>query len=203
MLLPGPGSELELPRYQGQLVATSIPDNDRLGAFGIDVQVGLAPEYAGTTGRVQVRVYGCPAGTDAGGDREGWAAECHALANGVPLTLTGTGSVQDAAFQGITGDTGSQSGRVEFSNLPPGAYELGGDLPENVTDTPAFFAESSIDGSLGALSPSEPLALRPAETVAVDVYLVLDKNAADASGASETVGLADPTITGAVAADEP
>jgi hypothetical protein len=198
VLLPGPGSELEVPRYQGQLVTTSIPDDDQLEAYGIDVAVGLAPEFAGTTGRVQVNVYGCPAGTNAGGDREGWASECLALADGVPLTLSGTGSIRDAAFLGITGDTGSPSGRVEFTNLPPGAYELGGDLPANVSSTPTLFVESSIDGSLGTLSPSEPLALRPAETVAVDVYLVLDKNAASAAGIGGAIGLGDPTITGAV-----
>ena len=66
VLLPGPGSDLGEPRYQGQLVATTIPDDDRLDAFGIDVSVGLAPEFAGTTGRVHVSVFGCPAGTDAG-----------------------------------------------------------------------------------------------------------------------------------------
>ena len=84
VLLPGPGSELGEPRYQGQLVATTIPEDDRLDAFGIDVSVGLAPEFAGTTGRVQVNVFGCPAGTDAGTDRDGWANECQALAGGVP-----------------------------------------------------------------------------------------------------------------------
>ena len=69
---------------RGQLVATTIPEDDRLDAFGIDVSVGLAPEFAGTTGRVHVNVFGCPAGTDAGTDRDGWANECQALAGGVP-----------------------------------------------------------------------------------------------------------------------
>jgi hypothetical protein len=150
VLLPGPGSELAAPRYQGQLVATSIPDDQRLESFGIDVNVGLAPEFAGTTGRVEVSVFGCPAGTNAGSDEDSWAAECQALAGGIPLTLSGTGSIEDAAFQAITGVSGNSSGRVEFTNLPAGAYELGGDLPENVTDAPALFIESSIDGSLGS-----------------------------------------------------
>ena len=200
VLLPGPGSDLTAPRYQGQLVATTIPDDERLEAFGIDIDVALAPEFAGTTGRVQVSVFGCPVGTNAGSDREGWAAECQALAGGVPLTLSGIGSIDDAAFRAVTGLAGSDSGRVEFSNLPPGAYELGGDLPENVTDTPTLFVESSIDGSLGSLEPDDTLALRPTETVAVDVYLVLDPDRP--ATAAEMVGLTDLEITGSVAPDD-
>jgi hypothetical protein len=197
VLLPGPGTELEQERYQGQLVATSIPDDPQIEAFGIDVDVGLAPEFAGTTGRVQVSVFGCPAGTNAGDDKANWATECQALAGGVPLTLSGTGSINDAAFRAVTGLSGNQSGRVEFADLPAGAYELEGDLPENVSNTPALFVESSIDGSLGAVDPDETLALRPTETVAVDVYLVLDSD----SGTTDLIGLSDPQITGAVAAE--
>ena len=200
VLLPGPGSDLGAPRYQGQLVATSIPDDERLESFGIDIDVGLAPEFAGTTGRVQVSVFGCPAGTNAGSNEDSWAAECQALAGGVPLTLSGIGSIDDAAFQAITGLSGNDSGRVEFTNLPPGAYELGSDLPENVTDTPTLFVESSIDGSLGSLEPSDTLALRPTETVAVDVYLVLDQDRP--ATAAEMVGLTDLEITGSVAPDD-
>lgn len=201
VLLPGPGSQLEGARYQGQLVATSIPDDQRLGDFGIEVNVALAPDYAGTTGRVEVNVFGCPAGTNAGSDEVGWAQQCQALAGGVPLSLTGTGSIQDAAFNAVTGTSGNQSGRVEFTNLPPGAYEIGSDLPKNVSDSPALFVESSIDGSLGSLDPSDTLALRPTETVAVDVYLVLDQNVEpDANG---VIGLTGAEITGGLAADSP
>jgi hypothetical protein len=196
VLLPGPGSKLAEDRYQGQLVGTSIPDDDRLDAYGIDVNVALAPDYAGTTGRVQVSVYGCPAGTNAGSNKADWATECQALAGGVPLTLTGTGSIDDAAFRGVTGVSGNDSGRVDFTNLPAGAYQLAGDLPDNVSDNPALFVESSIDGSLGTLDPSDTLALRPTETVAVDVYLVLDPNDSETNSA---VGLSDPTITGGIA----
>jgi hypothetical protein len=196
VLLPGPGSDLAVPRYQGQLVATTIPDDDRLDAFGIDVSVGLAPEFAGTTGRVHVSVFGCPAGTDAGANRDEWATECQALAGGVPLSLSGTGSIHDAAFQAVTGVSGDNSGRVEFTDLPPGAYELGSELPENVGSDPALFVESSIDGSLGSLEPSDTLALRPTETVAVDVFLVLDQDEAVAT--SDVVGVTDPQITGGV-----
>jgi hypothetical protein len=199
VLLPGPGSSLEAPRYQGQLVATSIPEDERLASFGIDVSVGLASEFAGTTGRVQVSVFGCPAGTNAGADENDWATECQALAGGVPLSLSGTGSINDAAFRAVTGLSGDGSGRVEFSNLPPGAYELGSELPENVGSSPALFVESSIDGSLGSLEPSDTLALRPSETVAVDVYLVVDQNAA--LDASDVVGVTDLEITGGVASE--
>lgn len=195
VLLPGPGSKLEQDRYQGQLVSTSIPDDPQLEAFGIDVNVGLSPEFAGTTGRVQVSVFGCPAGTNAGEDKANWATECQALAGGVPLTLSGTGSINDAAFRAVTGVSGNASGRVEFTDLPAGAYELNGELPDNVADTSALFVESSIDGSLGALDPSATLALRPTETVAVDVYLVLDPEA----GTTDLIGLSDPQITGAIA----
>jgi hypothetical protein len=199
VLLPGPGSDLAAPRYQGQLVATTIPENDRLDAFGIDVSIGLAPEFAGTTGRVHVSVFGCPAGTDAGADRDDWATECQALAGGVPLSLSGTGSINDAAFRAVTGVSGDSSGRVEFTDLPPGAYELGSELPENVGSDPALFVESSIDGSLGSLEPSDTLALRPTETVAVDVFLVLDQD--KAVDASDVVGITDPEITGGVSPD--
>jgi len=196
VLLPGPGSDLAEPRYQGQLVATSIPEDERLQSFGIDVNVGLAAEFAGTTGRVQVSVFGCPAGTDNGADKDSWAAECRALAGGIPLTLSGTGSINDAAFQAVTGLSGNDPGRVEFTDLPPGSYELGSNLPKNVTNTPALFVESSIDGSLGSLEPDETLALRPTETVAVDVYLVLDQGPV---GTSDVVGITEPVITGGVA----
>ena len=199
VLLPGPGSSLEEPRYQGQLVATSIPEDEQLESFGIDVSVGLAPEFAGTTGRVQVSVFGCPAGTNAGADKDNWATECQALAGGVPLTLSGTGSINDAAFRAVTGLSGDDSGRVEFSNLPPGAYELGSELPENVGSSPALFVESSIDGSLGSLEPSDTLALRPSETVAVDVFLVVDQD--EALDASDVVGITELEITGGVAPD--
>jgi hypothetical protein len=199
VLLPGPGSDLAEQRYQGQLVGTTIPDDDRLDAFGIEVSVGLAPEFAGTTGRVHVNVFGCPAGTDAGTNRDDWATECHALAGGVPLSLSGTGSIHDAAFEAITGVSGDNSGRVEFTDLPPGAYELGSELPENVGSDPALFVESSIDGSLGSLEPSDTLALRPTETVAVDVFLVLDQD--EAVEANDVVGVTDLQITGGVSAD--
>jgi hypothetical protein len=192
VLLPGPGSDVEGQRYEGQLVTTNIPDDDQLDAFGIDIDVGLSPEFTGTTGSVQVSVFGCPAGTNAGTDKDSWVNECKALAGGVPMTLTGIGSINDAAFRKVTGVSGNTSGRVEFTDLPAGAYEIGGDLPSNVAENPALFAESSIDGSLGVIDPAESLALRPTETVAVDVFLVLD----DTPDSATTVGTTDMEITG-------
>ncbi|MCA9880166.1 MAG: hypothetical protein KC442_20370 [Thermomicrobiales bacterium] len=194
VLLPGPGSDVEGQRYEGQLVTTSIPDDEQLDAFGIDINVGLSPEFTGTTGSVQVSVFGCPAGTNAGADKDSWVNECKSLAGGVPMTLTGIGSINDAAFQKVTGVSGNASGRVEFTDLPAGAYEIGGVLPSNVSDNPALFAESSIDGSLGAIGPADSLALRPTETVAVDVFLVLD----DTPDSTAMIGTTDMEITGAL-----
>ncbi|MFN8594491.1 MAG: hypothetical protein U0031_23815 [Thermomicrobiales bacterium] len=199
VLMPGPGSKTAEPRYQGQLVSTNIPADDTPEAYGIDVSVALAPEFAGTTGQVRISVFGCPAGTDAGANRDSWVAECQALAGGVPMTLTGTGSIEDAAFRAVTGVEGDSSGRVEFSNLPPGAYEIGSDLPQNVTNNPALFVESSIDGSVDSLSPDQTLAIRPSETVAVDVFLVLNQ---DESAKDATVGATAPEITGGVSESE-
>jgi hypothetical protein len=96
--------------------------------------------------------------------------------------------------------SGDGSGRVEFTDLPPGAYELGSELPENVGSDPALFVESSIDGSVGTLKPSDTLALRPTETVAVDVFLVLDQQD-EVVDASDVVGVTDLEITGGVPAD--
>lgn len=194
VLLPGPGSDVEGHRYEGQLVTTSIPNDDQLDAFGIDIAVGLSSEFRGTTGNVKVSVFGCPAGTDAGADKDSWVNECKALAGGVPMTLTGIGSINDAAFRKVTGVSGNTSGRVEFTDLPAGAYAIGGDLPSNVSENPALFAESSIDGSLGAIDPSQSLALRPTETVAVDVFLVLE----DTPDSATTIGTVDLEITGAL-----
>jgi hypothetical protein len=194
VLLPGPGSDVDGQRYEGQLVTTNIPDDEQLDAFGIDIDVGLSPEFTGTTGSVQVSVFGCPAGTNAGPDKDSWVNECKSLAGGVPMTLTGIGSINDAAFRKVTGVSGNTSGRVEFTDLPAGAYEIGGVLPSNVSDNPALFAESSIDGSLGVIDPSQSLALRPTETVAVDVFLVLD----DTPNSATTVGTTDMEITGAL-----
>jgi hypothetical protein len=68
-----------------------------------------------------------------------------------------------------------------------------------VGSDPALFVESSIDGSLGSLEPSDTLALRPTETVAVDVFLVLDQD--EAVEANDVVGVTDLQITGGVSPD--
>jgi hypothetical protein len=68
-----------------------------------------------------------------------------------------------------------------------------------VGSDPTLFVESSIDGSLGSLKPSDTLALRPTETVAVDVFLVLNQD--QAIDSSDVVGVTDLQITGGVSAD--
>ncbi|MCC6315697.1 MAG: hypothetical protein IT337_16995 [Thermomicrobiales bacterium] len=197
--VPGLGSRFAPDRYQGQLVRTTIPDEPSLSDFGIDVDLGLLPELAGATGKVQVNVYGCPPGTNGGGDATLWADECHSLAGGIPLSLSGTGSINDTAKSGVTGLGGGESGKVEFTNLPAGAYELGGELPKNAA-SPAVFIQSSIEGSVRPIAKDDTLAVRPAEVVAVDVYLVLDDKPAVSSPTppAETtlIGFGNTSVTG-------
>ena len=199
VVVPAPDSVLNPHRYQGQIVGTSIPDEPNLSAFGIDIALALTPETAGITGSVQVNVYGCPPGTNGGGDATVWASECEYLAGGVPLVLSGIGSVDDTTLAGVTGQTGEQSGQVEFSNLPAGAYRLDGELPENVAAEAAYFVESSLDGGTTVLDPDDTLAIRPAEIKTIDVYLVLTPEDGTAASPAATTtpeegGVADPGI---------
>lgn len=201
--VPGVGSRLTPERYQGQLVETSIPDEPTLDAFGIDVALDLTPEHSGTRGKVEVKVFGCPAGTDGGGDAEAWAGECQAVASGIPVSLSGKGANGDTALAAVTGED-AESGKVEFTNLPAGAYELGSLLPNNV-GTPAVFIQSSIEGGVRPIEKGGALAVRPAETVAVDVYLVIDENAAATATSDEDAPLAafaDPAITGGLTPEQ-
>jgi hypothetical protein len=198
--VPSAGSEIEADRYQGQLVATALPDEPDLAAYGIEVDLALAPEVAGTTGRVQVNVYGCPPGTDGGGDAEFWASECQALAGGIPLSLSGVGTIEHTAIEATTGETGLTSGRALFTNLPAGAYKLDGKLPGSAS-VPAVFIQSSIEGGVRPVDGGT-LDLRPTETVAVDVYLVLDGQdtatvETPAEAAPTTIlGFGDQRVTG-------
>ena len=223
VVVPAPGSALGLQRYQGQIVATGVPDEPNLNAYGIDVNLALAPEVAGTTGSVQVNVYGCPPGTNGGGDATVWASQCEYVAGKVPLTLQGIGSIDDTTVTAVTGHEGEESGRVEFANLPAGAYRLDGQLPENVAADAAYFVVSSVDGSTTTLDPSGTVAVRPAEIKTIDVYLVLapeddasapepaapaapggpaDPGIGDVSnGPGASVGLAAPAVTGGVPAE--
>ena len=83
--------------------------------------------------------------------------------------------------------------KFAFARTPVSSNEI-------VAGNEMLFVESSIDGSLGTIEPSDELALRPTETVAVDVYLVLDSG--ETLGPESLVGLTDPQITGSVAEDQ-
>ena len=205
--VPGPGSEIRSDRYRGQLVETAIPDEPTLAAFGIDVDLALTPEVAGTTGRLQVNVYGCPPGTDGGGDAAFWATECQSLAGGIPLSLSGLGTIEHTAIEAVTGENGLTSGRALFTNLPAGAYQLGGELPQNV-DSPAVFIQSSIEGGIKPVEQDGTVALRPTEVAVVDVYLVLDGQdtatvtPADTAPRTTILGFGDQQVTGGLTVEE-
>ena len=199
VVIPGPGSVISSNRYQGQRIDTSLPNDPNVDAFGIEARVALIPELRGTTGNVEVNVFGCPPGTNGGGNASTWASECNALAGGIPLSLNGIGTIHDTSMAAVTGDSGDTSGKVEFANLPAGAYRLDGTLPENVSQ-PALFVASSIDGSVAPLDPTKPLSVRPSETVAVNVYLVIDNGTA--TGADSSVGTGSLPITGGLSADD-
>jgi len=200
--VPGQGSRLLPARYQGQLVQTSIPDNPAITDYAIDVSLDLAPEFAGTRGRVEINVFGCPEGTNAGEDAAAWRGECTALADGIPLSLSGVGVNSGAALEAVTGNTGQESGKVEFTDLPAGAYELGGLLPSNV-GAPTVFIQSSLDG-VRSVTEGGGLALRPAESLSVDVYLVLDANgaAAEPREIDLLAGFVEPSVTGGLTEEE-
>ena len=218
VLVPAPGSELNPARYQGQVIDTDIPDDPNQSAFGIPVSLALTSASAGTTGIVEVTVYGCPPGTNGGGDATAWETECTSLIGGTAVELAGIGSIEDTSAADVTAVDGDEFGRVKFANLPAGDYEVAGDVPGMVTTDPAYFVVSSIDGSTGALAPDDTIDVRPAETVAVDVFLVLDDDDAAAAplaaidsgsppidGASEDDPVAtrvdDPGVTGGLDAD--
>ncbi len=173
VLLPAPGSVIADDRYQGQIIDTDIPDSPSQAAFGISATLKLTPQAAGTTGSVEVTIYGCPPGTDEGGDADSWQDKCSVVASDVPVSLSGIGSIEDTTAQAITGEE-AEPGRARFTNLPAGAYEIEEILPVNVEEEPAVFVESSIDGSVTSLEPDDTLALRPAEIKSVNLYVVLE-----------------------------
>lgn len=194
--VPGLGTQMTPQRYQGQLISTSIPEQQGVQDFGIKVDLALLPELAGTTGTVQVNVFGCPSGTDGGEDATAWQSQCDAVASGIPISISGIGTGETTAMQGVTGVDGSTAGRLEFSGLPAGAYQLDGELPGNVLN-PTIFIESTIDGGTQAITQGDTLEVRPSETVAVNVYLVIDEGKADqASRPMMLIGSPESEITG-------
>jgi hypothetical protein len=89
------------------------------------------------------------------------------------LSLSGIGTIEHTDIEAVTGQNGLTSGRALFTDLPAGAYQLGGELPENV-DSPAVFIQSSIEGGIKPVERDGTLDVRPTEVAIVDVYLVLD-----------------------------
>jgi hypothetical protein len=143
--------------------------------------LALSPQAAGTTGQVQLNVYGCPPGTDGQGDATLWQSQCTSPVAGVSLKLQGIGSIGDISVADVTPDEESSAGRVEFSNLPPGEYQLVGvddGQFANVEINPALVIESNIEGSLGVTDAGEGISLRPAEIKNIDIYLVLSEDSA-------------------------
>lgn len=175
VVLPTEASVLTPPRYAGQLIETDVPDEAAAADYGVAVQLALSPDFAGTTGTVDVSVYACPPGTDEGGDATAWQTECGYVVGGVALTLTSVDGGVGEPVAAATGEDGDLTGRVEFPPLPAGAYELDGQLPDNVAETSARFVTSNVDATTTVLQPDQTLAVRPAEDLKVDVYLVLDE----------------------------
>lgn len=173
LVVLAPGSVVAENRYQGQIISTGIPNEPERAEYALPVTVGLAPEVSGATGRVQVSVFGCPPGTDAGADATEWLDACDVLANDVPVSLSGIGSIDDTANQAVTGQDAARPGRADFSDLPPGDYEIQDALPVEAPPA-AVFVESSIDGSVTPLDPNEPLALRPTEVKSVAYFVVIE-----------------------------
>lgn len=202
-VVPAADSLLFPARYQGQIASVEVPDDPSTGEFEIDVVLDLSPELAGTTGRIEVNVYGCPPGTNGGGDATAWRSECDALIGGAPVSVSGIGTIDDTSILEVTSQEGDEFGRVEFVNLPAGEYKLEGDLPPSVTANPAYFVESSIDGGLPAQhDPGEPVAIRPTEVLAVDVYVPLVEEPSSVPPADDP-GSANPSIAGSAPSSVP
>ena len=199
-VVPAAASILTVPRYQGQIVSVAVPDAADVNQFRIDLPLALEPTFAGVTGSIEVNVYGCPPGTNGGGDATVWREECDALIGGAPVSLSGIGTIDDVSSQEVTAQEGDAFGRVEFADLPAGEYRLEGLLPESVADNPAYFVGSSIDGGLpAAIDPNDSVAVRPTEVLAVDVFVPLEPAPAPPTDSS---GSANPSIGDAAPADE-
>ena len=129
------------------------------------------------------------------------------MAGGIPLSLSGLGTIEHTAIEAVTGENGLTSGRALFTNLPAGAYQLGGELPQNV-DSPAVFIQSSIEGGIKPVEQDGTVALRPTEVAVVDVYLVLDGQdtatvtPADTAPRTTILGFGDQQVTGGLTVEE-
>ncbi len=181
LITPSVGSIIEQNRYQVQAAETSIPADTTDASFTADLPLLLSPEVAGTTGQVQLNVYGCPPGTDGQGDATLWQSQCTSPVAGVSLALQGIGSIEDTSVTAVTQNEQAKAGKVEFTNLPPGEYQLIGVDSEqfvNIASNPALVVESNIDGSLGVVDSDQGISLRPSEIKNIDIYLVLTEEAA-------------------------
>jgi hypothetical protein len=181
LVTPSVGSIVEQNRYQVQSAATSIPADTTNAYFTASLPLSLSPEVAGTTGQVQLNVYGCPPGTDGQGDATLWQSQCTSPVAGVSLRLQGIGSIDDTSIPAVTDDDQATAGRASFTNLPPGEYQIvgvdGGQF-ENVQFNPAMVVESNIDGGLGVTDANQRISLRPAEVKSIDIFLVLTEDTA-------------------------
>lgn len=200
LITPSVGSVIDQDRYQVQAAETSIPADASDASFSAKLPLALSPEVAGTTGQVQLNVYGCPPGTDGQGDATLWQSQCTSPVAGVSLELQGIGSIGDTSREDVTSTEQATAGKVAFTGLPPGDYELvglNGDQFTNVAANPALVIESSIDGSLGVIDPSEEISLRPSEVKNINIYLVLTDDAAPMviSPIPATVAIGAPTGT--------
>jgi hypothetical protein len=181
LVTPSVGSIVEQNRYQVQSAATSIPADTTNAYFTASLPLSLSPEVAGTTGQVQLNVYGCPPGTDGQGDATLWQSQCTSPVAGVSLRLQGIGSIDDTSIPAVTDGDQATAGRASFTNLPPGEYQIvgvDGAQFENVQFNPAMVVESNIDGGLGVTDANQRISLRPAEVKSIDIFLVLTEDTA-------------------------
>ncbi|CAA9557983.1 MAG: hypothetical protein AVDCRST_MAG19-1388 [uncultured Thermomicrobiales bacterium] len=176
VILPAPGSTIDGDRYQATVAETDIPADLAEDAFAVDIALAFARETVGTSGRVEINIFGCPPGTDGGGDPNAWQSQCDTLIGGAPVSLSGIGSIEDTAPTEMTSLDEEAFGQAEFVNLPAGEYALEERLPEDVAEDTAVFVSSSVDGGTTAteLEPEQDtLALGPSETKSVSYYVVL------------------------------
>lgn len=200
LVTPSVGSMIDQNRYQLQAAETSIPADASAASFSAELPLALSPEVAGTTGQVQLNVYGCPPGTDGQGDATLWESTCTSPVAGVSLELQGIGSIGDTSRVDITSTDQATAGKVAFTGLPPGDYELVGLQGRQFTNVkfdPALVVQSSIDGSLGVVDSSQEISLRPAEVKNINIYLFLTDDAAPTviSPVPATVAIGAPTGT--------